>query len=187
MKKLNQTLLDSIVFFATPAGLIILTYGTGMIEVFGVAVHFAEMFLGRVGEFSAMFTGKSVQNNHLILVALLIGSLFAALLYFSILVMKLYSMKLMANVFSFMFGFIAFLTYAKFLMSVTNQYESYVYGVSAAFIVLVSVIASNNFTSILAEIVINSPEFKALKADIISRIGETDQPKTMFRKKRTVR
>jgi hypothetical protein len=181
---INKILVNSIVFFATPAGLIILTYGNGLVEVFGVAVHFAEMFLGRVGEFSQMVTGKQTANVQLIGLALGIGLVFASLMYFSILVMKLYEMKQMANFFSFLFGLIACLTYGKFV-SKLDLVHGVIYGASAFFIVLVSSIAGNVFSGKLATIIIKSPQFVSMQSKIVGMIGIEEQGTTRKMGRRT--
>lgn len=171
---LNKILVDSIVFFATPAGLIILTYANGLVEVFGVAVHFAEMFLGRVDEFTTMVSGgKKVANMQLVGLALCIGLVFATFMYYSILVMKLYAMRKVANLFSVLFAGIAFLTYGKFVYKL-DDVHAVIYGASAFFIVTVSSIAGNVFCQQLANMLIKSPQFIEMQNKIVAMIGNED-------------
>lgn len=171
-------------FFATPAGLVILTYGNGLVEVFGVAVHFAEMFLGRVGEFSKMVSGQEATNMSIVGLAIGIGLVFASLMYFSILVMKLYGMTRWANFFSFLFGIIAILTYGKFVSGL-DLVHAVIYGASAFFIVLVSGIAGNLFSAKLASIIIGSPQFIAMQGKIVGMIGMEEQGTTRKLGRRT--
>lgn len=105
--------------------------------------------------------------------ALGIGLVFASLMYFSILVMKLYGMKYMANFFSFLFGVIAILTYGKFVSGLDTVHAA-IYGASAFFIVLVSGMAGNVFAAKLASIIIQSPQFISMQSKIVGMIGMED-------------
>ncbi len=173
---INQLFIRSILFLKTPAGLVMLVYGNGLVELFGVAAHFAEMFVSRVGSFSDMVAGKQEVDMRLVGLAFGVGLLFSLIMYVSILAFKLYEMKVLANWFSFLFGLIAFLTYSKFFMGL-NLLNGIIYGVSALLIVLVSGISGNKFAGLLAEKVNASESFKTFQSDIVSSFGQKTDTK----------
>lgn len=170
---LNQLFLKSIVFLGTPAGLVLMVYGTGLVEMLGVSVHFAEMFVGRVGHFSQLLSGKEALSVQVMGVAMAIGSLFASILYISILALKLQGRKVLANWFSLFFSLIALLTYGTFIVG-QDLYHAIIYGASAVLIVTICGIAGSVFADILAVKVLQSDNFKTFERGIVEYIGKEE-------------
>jgi len=166
----NQFFLRSIVFLGTPAGLVLMVYGTGLVEMLGVSVHFAEMFVGRVGHFSKLLSGKEAVNVQGMVVAMAIGMIFALILYISILALKLQGRKVLANWFSFFFSLIALLTYGTFIIG-QDLFHGIIYGASAVLIVTICGIAGSVFADLLAVKVLQSDSFKSFENGIVRQIG----------------